>query len=219
MTIFAHLKKTWPTFRSSERAWSPRLLLFGLLFALAFALPAGAAQNSCELLFSPSAMQVSAPSKAFRYWDYYLNKLREMTQLDRSAPVAMTLRFLILTTSAPSVKEFVPIQSLKLIHPITRDAATEKLNDRVEALMRMPPEILNQPIREEVLNQYIPSKNSLRAIETDEGDFVVFDGNGRLVALQKSLPIGTTVEVEVFRSRSQLLQKTLRKLRTMRNVY
>lgn len=85
--------------------------------------------------------------------------------------------------------------------------------------MRMPPEVLSQPIPEATLNQYIPSKNSIRAIETTDGDFVVFDGNGRPAALQKSLPSGAAVEVEVFRSRSLLLQRTLHKLRTMRNVY
>lgn len=201
------------------------LMLVLLLAPLAFA---GGDVNSCEKALAPvvssqPVVTTEAPKKSgYNPVAYYSDKLREIKELDSSAPYAVTLRALITARATKVTKEMVQLKLLKPIHPITRGAALEKLEKRTKALQQLPHSHDGQiRLDETTLNTIMPSKNSMRAIRSDDGDVVVYDGNGRLVAIQNAFADqqqNVTVEVEMHHSKSKLLQKVLKKVRSMRNV-
>lgn len=199
------------------------LMLVLLLAPLAFA----QSEVACHSAFAPTITfeqpgTIASKKGAYNPVTYYADKLRELKELDASAPYAVALRGLIMSTTKEVKKELIPLTLLKPIHPITRGAALEKLEKRTKALQQLPQASDSHVHLDEVtLNTIMPSKNSMRAIRADNGDSVVFDGNGRLVAIQQAFAEKqqyVMVEVEMHYSNSKLLQKTLKKVRTMRNV-
>lgn len=197
------------------------LMLVLLLAPLAFA----QSEVACHSAFAPAITlnQTAKPASGkYNPLTYYADKMRELKELDSSAPYAVALRGLIMSTTKEVKKELVPLRQLKPIHPITRGAALEKLDKRTKALQTLPQAAdAHIHLDENTLNSIMPSKNSMRAIRADNGDSVVFDGNGRLVAIQQAFAEkqqDVMVEVEMHYSNSSLLQKTLKKVRTMRNV-
>lgn len=201
------------------------LMLVLLLAPLAFAQPEVACEKAFEaapISYAQPGVSANAKKSAYNPVTYYADKMREIKELDASAPYAVALRGLIMTRATKVTMELVPLTLLKPIHPITRGAALEKLAKRTKALQEIP-EAKAELIRldEATLNTVMPSKNSMRAILADNGDVVVFDGNGRLVAIQNAFAEkqqNVLVEVEMHHSNSRLLQKALKKVRTMRNV-
>ncbi|MBS1971056.1 MAG: hypothetical protein JSU04_12150 [Bdellovibrionales bacterium] len=194
------------------------LMLVLLLAPLAFA----QSEVACHSAFAPAiTLNQTAPGK-YNPLTYYADKMRELKELDSSAPYAVALRGLIMSTTKEVKKELIPLSQLKPIHPITRGAALEKLDKRTKALQTLPQAAdTHIHLDENTLNSIMPSKNSMRAIRADNGDAVVFDGNGRLVAIQQAFAEkqqDVMVEVEMHYSKSKLLQKTLKKVRQMRNV-
>ncbi|WP_413287958.1 hypothetical protein [Bdellovibrio sp. HCB337] len=201
------------------------LLLVLLLAPVAFGQPVVSCEkvlDNSPILYVQPGIEVAAKQGGFSPVAYYTDKLREIKELDGSAPYAVALRGLIMTRATKVTKELIPLPLLKTIHPITRGAAIEKLEKRTKALQQLAASDDGYlHLNEATLNTVMPSKNSMRAIRADNGDVVVFDGNGRLVAIQNAFADKqqyVTVEVEMHHSKSKLLQKVLKKVRTMRNV-
>lgn len=200
------------------------LMLVLLMAPLAFAESEVACHGAFTppIVFDQSATDALVKPGKYNPVTYYADKLRELKELDKSAPFAMTLRALITTRTTHVTHEFVPLNLLKPIHPITRGAAIEKLEKRTKALQTLKTsEDGHIHLDDNTLNTVMPSKNSMRALHADNGDVVVFDGNGRLVAIQQAFAEkqqNVMVEVEMHHSKSKLLQATLKKVRTMRKV-
>ncbi|HXH29667.1 MAG TPA: hypothetical protein VNJ01_02530 [Bacteriovoracaceae bacterium] len=150
---------------------------------------------------------------------YYVDKISEIKSLDRSAPLATSLRLLIMATTYKKESIVVPLKSLFEIHPISRGAAIEKLNDRITSLRKIPIPAGKISLTSDLINEFMPSKNLIRVIQADNGEYVVFDGNGRLVAMREVFGMhpDVEVEVEIYRSNSWLMQRNLRALRNVRH--
>lgn len=157
--------------------------------------------------------------KNFDLYNYYYDKLRELKEINKSAPYAVILRGLIMATTKSKDKTLVPLKDLYLIHPISHVAAIEKLQKRIAALKELRPAHGSIILTSAILDQKVSSKNLMRAIQTDDGGYVVFDGNGRLAAIQEVFGgIDTIVEVEVYRTRSRLAQYFLKRVRQIRGM-
>ena len=157
----------------------------------------------------------------FNAFDYYWGKIKELKELDGSVPYAVTLRALIMQTTFKRVITPVPLRELHLIHEITHQESQQKLLDRIDALQKMKAPDGKFILTTELMSEHLPSKNLLRAIISHDGEYVVFDGNGRLVAIREAFSHRVDdlmVEVEVFHSNSRLMQKVLEKLRNYRGV-
>jgi hypothetical protein len=134
---------------------------------------------------------------------YLTQKFSEIKHLDTSNLYAMQLRAILVTGNKGKTVETLPLSKLKAIHPIDRGASLEKTLARAAKIKSYVeangvPKVFNTDIQEET----IKSRLLMRAVKTDENDYIIFDGNGRLFALReyfekhelKDMPI----EVEVY---------------------
>jgi hypothetical protein len=117
---------------------------------------------------------------------YLTQKISEIKHLDASNLYAMQLRLLLVTANTGKVVEEIPLSKLKAIHPIDRGASLEKTVARASKIKKYIeqnglPKVFNTDIQEET----IKSRLLMRAVKTDEGEFIIFDGNGRLFALRE----------------------------------
>ncbi|MBX3040397.1 MAG: hypothetical protein KF789_06780 [Bdellovibrionaceae bacterium] len=198
------------------RAFRP----FAVLLILWLTSTAGASPSLCSDIFvDRPTTSSSGTHQGLALLPYYLQKAKELNQLDHSAPFAVSLRLLIMTTTHEVRTERIALKDLHEIHPISRPASMEKLTQRMEGLEGMPRWTWrNQEITNDVLNAYLPSKNSIRVVQRSTGDYVVFDGNGRLFALKQVFPDSVKIEVEHYVSSSSLLQRNLEKLLETRGL-
>ena len=213
-TNFARLPNVWSNMKRQSLIL---ITVFSALSAVQLYTPSAQAKNACSVAFEPSA---ATSQESYSFLSYYKGKLREATQLDATAPTAVMLRALIMSTTTSVEKVYIPLNQLAFIHPITRESSMEKSQKRVQSLKEISDEISDDAISHEMLSQAMPSKNALRVIQAEDLSYVVFDGNGRLLALKKVFDSNPNfkVEVELFKSNSSLLKKTLERLRKMRDV-
>ncbi|WP_127716610.1 hypothetical protein [Halobacteriovorax sp. HLS] len=162
-------------------------------------------ENSCTKIASEfiANEQVNKEIANITGIKYLTQKFSEIKHLDKSNFYAMQLRMMLVGQNKGKVVETVPLSKLKPIHPINRGASIEKTKARSlnidEYISKNGlPKVFNVDIQEET----IKSRMLMRAIKNDEGEYIVFDGNGRLFALRDyfesrnltSMPI----EVEVY---------------------
>lgn len=96
---------------------------------------------------------------------------------------------------------FVPLKSIGPIHPVDRGIAAEDVSKRAEIVSENKAEILEtRKISSDWLSAHIPSVSNIKVVEIRTGDFVSFEGNGRLEALRRVFrdEADVTVEVEQY---------------------
>lgn len=179
--------------------------------------------SMCQGIFAGAVdreSRVPVPSK-YNPVAFYWSKLKELQDLNRSTPYAVILRGLIQSTTTEVERVLIPLRSLKPIHLIDREEASRKLQERIAVLRQVPVRGPKLVLTSDLLEQCLPSKNAIRVIQADTGEFVVFDGNGRFMAIKEAFDNEMTeveVEVEVYRSNSKALQAVLKRLREVRGV-
>ena len=113
---------------------------------------------------------------------------------------------------------YVPLDALSPLHPVDNRedtiAATEK---RAEAVFKQRDAILQKKtLSKEEIAQLMPSVTYIRAVPSN-GGYTVFEGNGRLAALQKALT-GEDIQVEIdiyHPRRHSVILKKIKKLAKM----
>jgi len=116
---------------------------------------------------------------------YLTQKFSEIKHIDKSNITAMILRYNLMMRNDGTEVIQVPLSKLKSIHPVDREASIAKTKARsgnIKSFIKKNgvPEVFTTDIQEET----IKSRMLMRAVKTDEGDYIVFDGNGRLYALR-----------------------------------
>lgn len=154
----------------------------------------------------------SVVAPPFSYSDYFLSKVKEVHELDRTAVRASLLRMQISMLATSKGLTYLPMSQLRPIHPIKRAEAVKKLEQRAMAFKNFLD--LNQAtkISDSQISAVLPSRTSIRVINSVDGGYVVFDGNGRLEAIKRSTDKDLLLEVDYYESFSALLQSNLRKL-------
>ncbi len=116
----------------------------------------------------------------------------------------------------------VPLFSLKQIHPINRDnsvAATEK---RIAVLKEHGQAIAQAGHLDRAgLNRYLPSVSAVKVVADGNGNYIAFEGNGRLVALQNVFTPVDNINVEVEEylfSDSATILRRINRVRALHNL-
>jgi len=117
---------------------------------------------------------------------YLTQKFSEIKHIDKSNLVAILLRYRLVTQNNGKRVVDIPLSKLKAIHPINRGASLEKTKARAASLAQYTskegiPDVITTDIQEAT----IKSRMLMRAVKTDDGNYIVFDGNGRLFALRE----------------------------------
>ena len=92
------------------------------------------------------------------------------------------------------------------IHILDRKNALAKLDERAAILAGHRVKLKEKRnVDREFLKDYLPSISWIKAIETKEGKYISFEGNGRLEAFKKifSEEDNLSVEIEVYKFRAQ----------------
>jgi len=135
-----------------------------------------------------------------RFLKWIVNKIPEVTQLGGSD---ILLAEIILRINREAIrKEFRPVQlsALKQIHTLKRGSSMEKMRERIETLRKHKEEVARGGhISIKKQEEFLPSVTPIRAVALP-GYFIMFEGNGRVAALQEVLADARdiTIDVEVF---------------------
>lgn len=136
-----------------------------------------------------------------RIWKWLVQKAPEVKQLDhRDAQLVVVV---VRIQQQATGKQVVPIPlfQIKLIHPIHRGAAVEKTNQRMQAIIDHKDELLQTKlITQDFLKDKLPSVTWIKAVRDDDGKYIVFEGNGRVAALQEVFTPADQMmlEIEIF---------------------
>jgi hypothetical protein len=136
-----------------------------------------------------------------KLYRYLLNKRSELENLNVNDILLAKLVLDIHRKKITNTFQKVPLYSIEPIHPINRENSLAATLKRAEAVRSMRDEIiLSKCVDREVLGTYLPSISWIKVIDCQNGNFVSFEGNGRLEALKKvfNKGDGITVEVEVY---------------------
>ncbi len=150
---------------------------------------------------------------------YLFGKKSELNDL--SAKDALLAKVILDIHRKRTHSEFVvvPLFSLKPIHAIDRDNALKTTEKRAEKLREVKAEFCaNIRITREVLAEYLPSVSAIKVVQESEKSVIAYEGNGRLVALQRVFEPsdGLLIEVEQYHFRNPA--KILRRMNRVRRL-
>ena len=154
-------------------------------------------------------------SKFFEFIKYLLGKTSELGELEaKDAFLGKTVVDIHLKRTHSEFK-MVPLFNLKQIHAIDRDNAIQATEKRVEKLLSAKDRLLDKKqITREVLAEYLPSVSWIKVVKQDDDSYISYEGNGRLVALQKVFSPADEINIEVeeyyFKNPKVILRQMLK---------
>jgi hypothetical protein len=120
-----------------------------------------------------------------RWWRYLWGKRDELAALDwKDAELARIV--LDIHRQRRNVHwRFVPLAAIAPIHPINRSSALASAQERAERIRPIADQVRSAGrIDRDCLDGVMPSVSAIKLIETDPGQFVSYEGNGRLAAIR-----------------------------------
>lgn len=117
--------------------------------------------------------------------------------------------------------EFIlaPLYDIKQIHAIDRENAIKSTEKRIASLNECKADLLKtKKITREVLAKYLPSISWLKVVKARKNTYIAFEGNGRLVAMQKVFTPGDGILVEVEHYTVRQPKKILRRMNRVRKM-
>lgn len=120
-----------------------------------------------------------------RWWRYLWGKRDELAALDwKDAELARIV--LAIHRQRRSVQwRFVPLAAIAPIHPINRSTALASASERAERIRPIADAIrVAGRLDRNRLDGVMPSVSAIKLVETAPGEFVSYEGNGRLAAIR-----------------------------------
>lgn len=113
----------------------------------------------------------------------------------------------------------VPLFDLYPVHAIDRENAIKDTEARV-VIVEESKEILLQEknLTKEILNNYLPSVSGVKVVRSSANSFISYEGNGRLVALQKVFKPSDDMHIEVEEYSFKNSAKILKDLEIIRQL-
>lgn len=143
-------------------------------------------------------------SQAAALLEWGAQKIPELAELDASDVVMAKAIADIKSNADEVVQTFVDHRELLPIHPITRETAEEKCEERAEAARKALPllEANGMRMSEDLIAAHeeldaFRSVTGFQVVELLDGGFVTFEGNGRREALQRAFGDDRGVQIEV----------------------
>jgi hypothetical protein len=148
---------------------------------------------------------------------YLYDKRTEVTRLRfRDVLLAKAIADIHRFTVKQSTSQ-VSLWSITPIHCIDRLPALKKLNQRVRLVRKHKQGLLNgKTISREKLLEVMPSVSGIKVISDNDGNYISFEGNGRLEALKRVFKQGEDIvlDVEVYHLKDSY--KVLRRVNRVR---
>jgi hypothetical protein len=133
-----------------------------------------------------------------KFINYLLEKKSEIRDLDKKDALLAKTVLDIHRKRTHSDFVIVPLFSIKQIHAIDRDNAITNTEKRINALQNGKDFLLQKKeITRAVLAEYLPSVSWIKVVRESDDCFISYEGNGRLVALQKVFTPADGISLEV----------------------
>ena len=157
--------------------------------------------------------------KTVNFVRYLLGKSSELRDLDRDDVLLGKAVVDIHRKKRATEMTDIPLSDILPIHPIDREEAIEMMKERAAVVREHLAGIESRRrITREFLHEFLPSVSNIKVADLGNGEFVSFEGNGRLGALRAALGANAAipVEVELYRFDPKDRAKLRRRIRRLR---
>jgi hypothetical protein len=150
--------------------------------------------------------------KILGFFRYLLGKRSELRDLDfKDVLLAKVILDIHRKRTGTRFIE-APLYALKPVHPIDRESSLAAAGERAAELREHRDRILAGGVASrEVLAKHIPSVSWIKVVRVDDDEFIAYEGNGRIAAMQRVFEPGDglLVEVEeyVFRNPKKIIRR------------
>ncbi len=157
--------------------------------------------------------------KIIQFIKYLAGKTSELGDLETKDALLAKTVLSIHRKRAHSEILLVPLFSLKQIHAIDRENAIKATEERVKQLQKVKISLLEKKdLTQEVLADYLPSVSGIKVVKDTENSYISYEGNGRLVAMQKVFSPGDGINVEVEEYHFKNPEKILKLMARVRKL-
>jgi len=151
---------------------------------------------------------------------YLWNKKEELTDMDEKDGLLGKVVIDIHRKRSHSTFECIPLAFLYPIHPINRENSYAATKKRISILEENREALLDaKRLTMDLLFQYIPSVSSIKAVKVASEQYVAYEGNGRLAALQEVFAPTDEIEVEVELYHFSDPEKIVRRINRVRSLH
>ncbi len=150
---------------------------------------------------------------------YILGKKSEVQDLDvKDVLLAKAVLDIHRKRSHKSVVS-VPLFAIKKVHRLDRESSMLATQQRVSTLEANKEDLLEaREMTCELLAKYLPSISWIKVVEHEPGEFIAFEGNGRLAAMQEAFSPEDRMNVEVEQYHFRDTSKIARRLNRVRKL-
>lgn len=113
----------------------------------------------------------------------------------------------------------VPLSSIKQLHAIDRENAIQATEKRAKVLRDNKETLLKtKKMTREVLSEYLKSVSWIKVVKENDNSYIAYEGNGRLVAMNKVFSPEDKIMVEVEEYIVNNYPKILRRMNRVRRM-
>lgn len=153
---------------------------------------------------------------------YFWGKKSELAVMDEKDVLLSKIVLDIHRKRSRKTSELVPLFNLLPIHPINRASSLTSTYKRIEILRSNRQQLLRtRELTNEVLKKFIPSISAIKTIQLSDNEYVAYEGNGRLAAMQEVFTPkdNLVIEIELYHfNRSQSILGRVRRLRRLHKL-
>lgn len=158
-------------------------------------------------------------NKIINFIDYLFSKKSEVKHLNHKDLLLAKVVVDIHRKRTHSEFTYVPLFSIKPIHPINRKSSLLATQKRAEQLKKHHQDIIEKKnISRDFLANHLPSISWIKVVAAEDHSFIAYEGNGRLAAMHKVFKPedGISVEVEMYHFRNS--KKIIRRMNRVRGL-
>jgi hypothetical protein len=154
-----------------------------------------------------------------RFLSYLAGKKSEVQELDLKDVVLAKTILDVHRKRTHKEMISVPLFSIRQIHVLDRKNALEATQQRLKTLRDRKEELLAAgKITCDELARFMPSVSWIKVVQDRTGGYLVFEGNGRIAALQEVFTPSNGLEVEVEQYYFRNTRKIVRRLNRVRRL-
>ena len=140
-----------------------------------------------------------------QFLDYLVGKAPELGEMEAKDLLLAKVILDIHRKRRSKAFAFLPLERIHPVHAIDHETAVAATRERARILAEHREELLaRKRIDRRTLARILPSVSWLKVVPRGDGDYIAYEGNGRLMALRRVFAgeSGIEVEAEVYRFRN-----------------
>jgi len=150
---------------------------------------------------------------------YLLGKRSELSELETKDLLLAKVVLDIHRKRTHSSPALLPLFLIKQIHAIDRENAIKATKQRTKMLETVKEELITKSeLNKATLAEHLPSVSGIKVVKMASGDYIAFEGNGRLVALQSTFSPTENISIEVEEYHFTKAQKILKRMQKVRHL-